>query len=102
MVGRLGRPRRCPDGVLSVVVDARMARKTLADIAHELNAQQIPTPGGGDTWWPSHVSRLLRSQDARALLAERSSAAAPWAAERFDRRRRTRGADGGSVLPQGS
>ncbi|MBL7499871.1 recombinase family protein [Frankia sp. CNm7] len=42
----------------------------LADICAGLNTDGVPTPGGGRRWWPSHVSRLLRTQDARHLLAQ--------------------------------
>ena len=31
-----------------------------------MNAAAIPTPVGSDRWYPSHVSRLLKTQDARA------------------------------------
>lgn len=67
---RLGRPRRCPDDVLAQVVAYRMAGARLVDICDQLNADAVPTPGGGRRWYPSHVSRLLRTQDARQLLAQ--------------------------------
>ncbi len=66
---RLGRPRSCADEVLARVVAARARGKRLADIASALNADGVPTPGGGSRWYPSHVSRLLRTQDARQELA---------------------------------
>ncbi len=64
---RLGRPRRCPDEVLIRVVTERAAGARLADISARLNADGIPTPAGGPRWYPSHVSRLLRTQDALRL-----------------------------------
>lgn len=38
------------------------------NIAEILNAESVPTPSGGVKWWPSYVSRLLRTQDARRLI----------------------------------
>jgi DNA invertase Pin-like site-specific DNA recombinase len=66
---RLGRPRRCPDDVLARVVQLRTGGAQLAVIAEVMNDTGVPTPGGGVRWWPSHVSRLLATQDARALAA---------------------------------
>jgi hypothetical protein len=66
---RLGRPRLCPDDVLMRVVSARLGGATLTEIAHKLNVDCVPTPAGGARWYPSHLSRLLRTQDARQLLA---------------------------------
>jgi hypothetical protein len=71
---RLGRPRRCPDDVLALVVASRGAGARLADICARLNADGVPTPGGSTRWYPSHVSRLLRTQDG---VAARTGAAAP-------------------------
>ncbi|MBU2661984.1 recombinase family protein [Actinoplanes bogorensis] len=64
---RLGRPRRCPDDVLRRVVAERAAGARLADICTRLNDDRVPTPGGSGRWYPSHLSRLLRTQDARLL-----------------------------------
>jgi DNA invertase Pin-like site-specific DNA recombinase len=64
---RLSSPRRCPDDVLARVVTRRAAGARLADVAAELNANNVLTPGGGARWWPSHVSRLLKTQDADTL-----------------------------------
>ena len=63
---RLGRPRRCPDDVLARVLALRAAGARLVVIADTMNAGGVPTPGGGARWWPSHVCRLLTTQDARA------------------------------------
>jgi DNA invertase Pin-like site-specific DNA recombinase len=65
---RLGGPRRCPDAVLAEVVRLRAAGARLVDIAEALNAAGEPTPGGGVRWWPSHVSRLLATQDGHHAL----------------------------------
>jgi hypothetical protein len=66
---RPGRPRRCPLDVLVRVVELREAGAKLTEICDQLNAEKIPTPGGGRRWWPSHVHRLLGTYDAQ-LLAE--------------------------------
>jgi DNA invertase Pin-like site-specific DNA recombinase len=66
---RLGRPRRCPDDVLARVVAYRATGARLVDICEQLNADAVPTPAGGVRWYPSHVSRLLRTQDAQQLAA---------------------------------
>jgi hypothetical protein len=66
---RVGRPRRCPLDVLVRVVELREAGALLTEICDQLNADHIPTPGGGLRWWPSHVHRLLGTYDAQ-LLAE--------------------------------
>jgi hypothetical protein len=65
---RLGRPRRCPDDVLVRVVTARAAGASLIEICAHLNADGVETPAGGTRWYPSHLSRLLRTQDARLLV----------------------------------
>ncbi|GLZ57768.1 hypothetical protein Misp05_13440 [Micromonospora sp. NBRC 107095] len=62
---RLGRPRRCKDDVLRTVVEKSLLGVRQVDIAELLNENGVPTPGGGERWYPSHVSRLLRTQDAR-------------------------------------
>ena len=62
---RLGRPRRCDDEVLQTVVEESVLGARQIDIAKRFNADGVPTPGGGVRWYPSHVSRLLRTQDAQ-------------------------------------
>ncbi len=66
---RVGRPRSCPDEVLDQVVELRGGGATLQAIASAMNAAGVATPAGSPRWWPSHVSRLLRTQDARARVA---------------------------------
>lgn len=66
---RQGRPRRCPLEVLVRVVELRESGALLIGICDQLNTDNIPTPGGGMRWWPSHVHRLLLTYDAQ-LLAE--------------------------------
>lgn len=72
---RLGRPRQCPDDILARVVSSRADGATLADIAKSMNTDGLLTPGGGITWYPSHVHRLLRTQDAQHLSASLSARA---------------------------
>ena len=67
---RLGRPRACPDPVLRKLVKLRTDGWRLIDIAAELNRSATHTPGGGTRWYSSHVSRLLRTQDALRLLGD--------------------------------
>lgn len=64
---RPGRPRRCPLEVLVRVVELRGEGALLREICNQLNADHIPTPGGGMRWWPSHVHRLLETHDAQLL-----------------------------------
>jgi DNA invertase Pin-like site-specific DNA recombinase len=70
---RLGRPRACPDAVLEQVVGAHVRGIGLRQIADELNRQGTPTPGGGARWYASHVSRLLKTQDAIRLIQDRAA-----------------------------
>ena len=65
---RRGRPRRCPQDVLERVVSLRKRGDLLTEICDQLNADGVPTPGGGKHWWPSHVHRLLRTLDAQRLI----------------------------------
>jgi hypothetical protein len=76
---RIGRPRRCPDDVLDRVLELRAGGARLVDVAEAMNDAGVPTPGGGARWWPSHVSRLLSTQDARTAAAGAPLAGAPAA-----------------------
>jgi DNA invertase Pin-like site-specific DNA recombinase len=67
---RLGRPRTCPDEVLEQVVGLHIYGAGFQQIADELNYQRILTPGGGTHWHSSHVSRLLKTQDAMRLIQD--------------------------------
>jgi DNA invertase Pin-like site-specific DNA recombinase len=71
--GRVGGPRRCPDAVLDRVLQLRDAGARQAEIAEEMNKAGLPTPGGGTHWWPSHVSRLLKTQDAQTRRGQGES-----------------------------
>ena len=63
----LGRPAVVPPDLVDQVRAERVAGKSFARIASDLNAEGIPTAHGGSQWWPSTVRAVLR----------RSSAAAP-------------------------
>ena len=41
----------------------------LKDICKYLNAEGVPTPGGGKRWWPSYVSRLLGTIDGQLVMS---------------------------------
>lgn len=66
---RLGRPRQCPDEVLARIVAYRATGARLVDICEQLNVDGVLTPAGSTRWYPSHVSRLLRTQDAVNLAS---------------------------------
>ncbi|MFC4148052.1 recombinase family protein [Micromonospora mangrovi] len=53
--------------MLQKVVTMRRAGSRLVDICAAMNEAEIPTPGGGRKWWPSHVSRLLYTRAAQRL-----------------------------------
>jgi hypothetical protein len=67
---KAGRPRQCPDAVLKLVVERRLSGALLREIAAELNAAGVVTPGGRPVWLPIHVSRLLRTDGGLALAAD--------------------------------
>ena len=70
---RLGRPRRCPDDVLALVLQLHDDGATTRQIAAAMNSRGHRTAGGGERWWPSHVSRLLNTQDAQSGVASFAS-----------------------------
>ena len=55
---RLGRPVTLPDEVRARIADERTAGRTLAAIADDLNAENVPTARGG-RWHPSTLRRWL-------------------------------------------
>jgi hypothetical protein len=61
------RPPIVPSDVVDHIRAERVAGKSFARIASDLNADGTPTAHGGAQWWPSTVRAVLR----------RSSAAAP-------------------------
>jgi hypothetical protein len=69
---RRGRPQRCPRSVVVDVVDAHLAGRSMRTIAEMLNTRNVPTPGGGQRWYSSHVHRLLQTQTARELIGDRN------------------------------
>jgi DNA invertase Pin-like site-specific DNA recombinase len=66
---RLGRPRQLPDDVVARIETSREAGSTLAQIAEDLNRDEVPTAQGGRQWWPSTVAGVLRSVELdRAVM----------------------------------
>ena len=60
---RLGRPRLLPSEVVERIVRAKAAGGSLAGIARDLTAENVPTAQGGKRWYPSTVAAVLRSVD---------------------------------------
>lgn len=58
---RLGRPLSLPATVRERIIAERDAGKSLAAIAHELNAESVATAQGGRQWWPSSVRAALQA-----------------------------------------
>lgn len=56
---RSGRPPLCSEELDIRVLKLRAEGRTFQYICDELNRNGIPTPGGGKTWYRSHISRLL-------------------------------------------
>jgi hypothetical protein len=54
-----GRPAALAPHVVERIRGERAARKSLADIARDLNANGTPTAHGGRQWWPSTVRMVL-------------------------------------------
>jgi len=55
------------------------------DICDELNGAGTPTTAGSSRWWPSHVSRLLRTRAAKDLLRRENPVAECAAVRTVDR-----------------
>ena len=53
------RPTIAPD-IVERIISEHAAGDSLAQIARELNADQVPTAHGGKQWWPSTVRTVLR------------------------------------------
>ncbi len=58
---QLGRPVSLPAAVRERIAAERKAGRSLAAIAHMLNAEHVPTAQGGRQWWPSTVRAVLGS-----------------------------------------
>jgi hypothetical protein len=54
-----GRPRTVPPDLVQRIRSGRVAGKSLAQIAADLNADGTPTAHGGREWWPSTVRAVL-------------------------------------------
>ena len=55
-----GRPAAVAPSIVERIRAEHAAGKSLAGIAHELNADQEPTAHGGAQWWPSTLRAVLR------------------------------------------
>lgn len=60
----IGRPAALASEVVERIRTERVAGKSLAEIARELNATGTPTAHGGAQWWPSTVRAALRRAHA--------------------------------------
>jgi hypothetical protein len=58
----LGRPAVVPDELVDRIRDERIAGKSFARIASDLNADGTPTAHGGAQWWPSTIRAVLRRE----------------------------------------
>lgn len=56
---RPGRPATLTADVVDRIRADRAAGRSLAQIARELTADQVPTAHGGAQWWPSTVRSVL-------------------------------------------
>lgn len=63
---RLGRPRSLPEDVALRVAELRNGGATLAAIADQLNAEQVPTARGGVRWYPNTIRAILARETAAA------------------------------------
>jgi len=59
---RLGRPTLLPAKVLADIDRLRQTGLTLAAVANQLNAEQVPTAQGGAKWYPATVAKVLNRQ----------------------------------------
>ena len=55
-----GRKPAVPPEIARRIHHERSVGKSLREIAASLNAEQIPTAHGGETWWPSTVRAVLQ------------------------------------------
>lgn len=72
-----GRPRQCSDHILAaideMIYQEKMSYRVVCD---RFNAAGVPTPGGGPTWYPSYISRLLRTRSAQEFNRARRNCTA--------------------------
>jgi hypothetical protein len=74
---RSGRRSRLPTEVIARIRRERAQGTTLAEIAHQLNHEGIPTGQGGRQWWPSTVRAVLLRAEPRPA-ATGAEARAAW------------------------
>lgn len=58
---RFGRSRAVSDEVVARIVETRRAGGSFAAIARTLDLDRVPTPAGGQRWYPSTVARIHRA-----------------------------------------
>jgi DNA invertase Pin-like site-specific DNA recombinase len=63
---RLGRPVTLPTEVRDRIRSEASSGNSLAAIARDLNADEVPTAQGGKKWYPSTVKAVLGSQEPTA------------------------------------
>ncbi len=61
---RLGRPSVLPAEIVARIVKAHQAGAGWSAIAHQLNAEGVPTAHGGAQWHPSTVRAVVLAQTA--------------------------------------
>jgi hypothetical protein len=67
-----GRPAAVPADVVKRIRDSHAAGQSLAGIARELTADQVPTAHDGARWWPSTVHSILRRCETQSSDTTRS------------------------------
>ena len=65
-----GRPPCCPRDLAIRIIRMQKQGLSYAQICEALNADEVPTPMGGNRWLKSHVDRLLHTRYARRLREE--------------------------------
>lgn len=65
---RLGRPSTLGPEVVARIVAERAGGASFPAIARGLEADGVPTAQGGARWYPATVAKVLRGQDAAALV----------------------------------
>jgi DNA invertase Pin-like site-specific DNA recombinase len=67
---RLGRKRSVDDNLMWAILSAYEAERNYTAVARWLNESGVPTPRGGKEWYPMVVSKIVNSQDGRAMLEQ--------------------------------
>jgi hypothetical protein len=70
---RSGRRSTLPTEVVARIRRERAQGSSLAELAHRLNRDDIPTGQGGRQWWPSSVRAVLLRTEPRPSAAASSA-----------------------------